>query len=79
MLWYRPGMPTVLLTPAEVSKRIHISEYTLRMWRRADRGPPFIVVGERTPRYPEEKLERWIEARTKGDDVPAVVQGDEVA
>lgn len=72
-------MGTVLLKPAEVSKRIHISEHTLRLWRREDSGPPFIIVGERTPRYIESELEQWVRDRKRGDKTSTDAPDDEVA
>lgn len=67
-----------LLTPAEVSKRTQVSVNQLRLWRKAGQGPPYVQMGPKSARYPEDMLDAWIDARLHGD-VPEAPNADEVA
>ena len=60
------AMAPNLLTPSQVSELLTISEFTLRQWRKAGKGPPYVILGKNVPRYPEDALEQWIRDRTKG-------------
>jgi len=59
----RPEQELLFLTPEELVARYRgeVTSGTLRNWRCAGRGPPFIKVG-RAVLYPLEDLETW-EAR----------------
>ena len=60
-----------LLTEQEVADRLTVKVATLRDWRTDKKGPPYTkLVG--TIRYPEDKLDNWVDqqlidhAKTKG-------------
>ena len=59
------GDMTKLLKTSEVTERIQMTTKTLRRWRMAGEGPPWVQLG-RTVRYPADKLEAWLAARTVG-------------
>ncbi len=50
-----------LLTIAEVSERLGLGVVTLRQIRQAGTGPPFIVLGHRTVRYPRAGLDAYLD------------------
>jgi hypothetical protein len=49
-----------LWTPEEVAGHLRVAKETLREWRRLDQGPPVVMVGLHTPRYPENGLMMFI-------------------
>ncbi|MHB1282565.1 MAG: helix-turn-helix transcriptional regulator [Metallibacterium scheffleri] len=51
-----------LLDERELAARLHVSVSTLRNWRVARRGPPFVKLGLRAVRYRLADVERFIEA-----------------
>jgi excisionase family DNA binding protein len=50
-----------LLTTAQLSERLQVSESTLRRWRTEGTGPSVVRVG-RAVRYRWRDVERWLEA-----------------
>jgi hypothetical protein len=61
-------MEGLLMTPTELSQRLHVSIRSLERMRSDGSGPPWIRVsaGRRRGRiaYPEAGLQTWIEQRT---------------
>lgn len=56
-----------MLTPSDVAKRLNVTTATLRQWRMQGGGPPYLDLADKTIRYPESELSRWVESR-KGHD-----------
>lgn len=54
-----------LLTPEEVSRYLRVDRETLRRWKRQRTGPPVILCGPSTPRYPEKGLIIWMRDNTQ--------------
>lgn len=52
------------LTEKAVAEMLNVSKYTLRTWRNRGEGPPAVLLGPRTPRYPRAGLEQWLASRT---------------
>ncbi len=50
------------MTGAEVARRLRLSEWTLRQWRRNGRGPAYIRVG-RLVRYRAADVEAYLAQR----------------
>lgn len=48
-----------LLTPRDVSERLGVRSTTLKRWRIAGGGPPYVKFG-RIVRYPEDRFEAWL-------------------
>lgn len=53
---------TVLLDEKQVAEILRVAVTTLRNWRVARRGPPFVKLGLRAVRYRLADVERFIEA-----------------
>lgn len=54
-----------LYTPEEVAKQLNVSTNTLSNWRVFRKkgileGPPYVVLGNKSVRYPEDKLIEWV-------------------
>lgn len=62
--------PEPLLAPKAVSRMLGVTELTLRNWRKAGSGPPWIKLNGYMIRYDSADLEAWIES-TKTDTAPA--------
>ena len=60
------GVPT-LLTPAELSQRLRISEHTLANWRAVGQGPPYVKLGGKI-RYRDFDVDEWIESLVRRTD-----------
>ena len=56
-----------LLTSREVARLLVVSEPTLAHWRSEGRGPRWIEVEHRVPRYSRDDLEAWLRSRRRGD------------
>jgi len=57
----------MLIDTEELARRLGITKYGLRVWRREGKGPPFIKLSERVVRYEEADVEAWIaEQKAKG-------------
>jgi hypothetical protein len=54
-----------LLMPEEVARYLRVDKETLRRWRRRRTGPPVILCGPATPRYPENGLIIWMRDNTQ--------------
>jgi hypothetical protein len=54
-----------LLLPEEVARYLRVDKETLRRWRRQRTGPPVILCGRATPRYPENGLIIWMRDNTQ--------------
>lgn len=55
---------TELLTEAEVADLTRIPAATLATWRHRHKGPPFVQLGARTPRYVRAEVLAWIAERS---------------
>jgi predicted DNA-binding transcriptional regulator AlpA len=55
-------MPTILLDPVIVAKRLHTSPRNLLYMEKRREAPPSIKIGK-LRRYPEDRLDAWIEAK----------------
>ena len=53
-----------LLTPAEVAARLRIKPDTLQKMRRYGRGPRYVMIGSKTPRYKQSEVQAYVDART---------------
>ena len=53
-----------LRTPEEVARYLRVDKETLRRWRRQRTGPPVVLCGPYTPRYPEDALITWMRDNT---------------
>lgn len=47
------------LKPAEVAKRLNVSNRTLTTWRERGQGPAFLDMGPRTVRYTEADVKAY--------------------
>ena len=56
-------MQTNFLTEAQAAEKCNVAEGTMRNWRTKRKGPPYTKV-ESAIRYPEDKLDQWLERRT---------------
>jgi len=63
-------MECILITPTELSQRLHISTRSLERMRADGSGPPFVRVSSGTRRgrigYTESDVRAWLTARTVG-------------
>lgn len=50
----------LLLTPAQVTERLQVSQHLLKHWRLAGEGPKFLRLGHCTIRYPANAVEAWL-------------------
>ena len=50
-----------LLNEKEVIELLSVSKHTLRNWRQSGRGPAYVKVGERSIRYREDVIQKFIE------------------
>ena len=57
-------MSSLLLPPSAVAERVGLSKQTLANWRSLRTGPPWVKLG-RLVRYPEDRLETWLEENAK--------------
>jgi len=48
------------LTTSDVAQVLQLSTWTVRRWRKADVGPPFIKISRRTLRYPRPFFDDWV-------------------
>ncbi len=58
---------TTMLTSNQAALRIGYTVDTLKRWRRKKKGPPYVRLDgtdQGRVRYPEDKLEQWLEERT---------------
>lgn len=62
------------LTPGHVARLLGVTTETLRRWRDAGEGPPWLALAGRTVRYPAGALNAWRAARG-GDGPQAGPQG----
>lgn len=53
-----------LLTPKEVADWLRIKPDTLQKMRRYGRGPRFVMVGSKAPRYKLSEVQAYVDART---------------
>ncbi len=53
-----------MLTTEQVAELMMTHPNRLKNLRHRGEGPPFLRLGERSIRYPEDKLRAWIEAET---------------
>jgi hypothetical protein len=53
-----------LLTTREVAQRLRCSERSVERRREVGDGPPFVKHGKKVL-YPEDKLGKWLETRTR--------------
>ena len=60
-----------LLDEQELAARLNISVSTLRNWRVARRGPPFVKLGLRSVRYRLADVEGFIQAGERGAQMGA--------
>lgn len=51
------------LTPKQAAEELHISDSTLKLWRRNGTGPPCFK-NQGKILYSKEKLDNWIEGHT---------------
>lgn len=58
------------MTSREVSAAIGVPDNTLRHWRCAGTGPPFIRIGQAV-RYRLRDLEQWLDERTVRTGAPS--------
>lgn len=58
-----------LLTERQAAEILGVSEHTLRNWRYADKGPPYVKLVFQV-RYSEKELLKYIEERTRLLDLP---------
>lgn len=49
-----------LLTFREVAAILKLNPQTMIEWRRSDRGPKWVRIGQKTVRYRRSDLEAWI-------------------
>jgi predicted DNA-binding transcriptional regulator AlpA len=59
----REGQSKVLLSEVQLAEQWGISRITLRKWREAKKGPPYVRLG-RSIRYPEDSATKWQNSRT---------------
>lgn len=53
-----------LLKDVEAAEKLGVKVQTLRNWRMMGTGVPYVRVGDRSIRYSEEDLKKYIDART---------------
>lgn len=56
-----------LLTSKEVAGILAVTEPTLARWRSEGKGPSWIELGHRVPRYRMSDLETWVWMQRRGD------------
>lgn len=56
-------MTARLLRPSEVAQILDVPEGTLSNWRYERKGPEYVKIG-RSVRYPEDKLNRFLDRHT---------------
>jgi hypothetical protein len=64
----------VPLTEAQAARRAGVSKGTLRRWRSAGKGPPWLKLGDTRGaaiRYDSEVLQHWLVSRRKGENQAA--------
>lgn len=49
---------TILLTPEQVSDRLHVSTRTLERWRATGYGPPYRKLGRKVA-YDQSEVDEW--------------------
>ena len=52
-----------LLLPSEVAQYLRLSPWTLLVWRRKRKGPPWMKLGRNRVRYTRVGLQRWLRSR----------------
>lgn len=57
-----------IVEPSEIATRLLVKDTTLRDWRSAGVGPPYIKVGPRQVRYSRAAVEEWLARRTVAGD-----------
>jgi len=55
---------TTMLTSNQAALRVGYTVDTLKRWRRKKKGPPYVRIDSQRVRYPQDKLEQWLEERT---------------
>jgi predicted site-specific integrase-resolvase len=53
-----------LLTECQAARRLGIATITLRLWRRAGKGPKYVQLG-RTIRYTSEAISEYVAAKER--------------
>ncbi|QGN33949.1 AlpA family transcriptional regulator [Microlunatus sp. Gsoil 973] len=56
-----------LLKPKEVAELFSLSEPTLARWRSEGKGPVWVQVAHRVPRYRVRDLETWVRSHKRGE------------
>lgn len=51
-----------MLTTKDVAARLNVAEVTVKQWRGAGKGPPFVKLGTAI-RYDPQQLDAWIAER----------------
>ena len=54
----------VMLSSNQARLRVGVTVDTLKRWRRKKKGPPYVRIDSQRVRYPQDKLEQWLEERT---------------
>lgn len=54
----------ILLTPEQTAERLGVTVGTLANWRTAGDGPPYVKMGSKLVRYPEDDLRSWLTENT---------------
>ena len=54
-------METTYMTTAEVAELFKVKPLTVRRWRQAKSGPPYLKLGHATIRYERAKVLEWAE------------------
>jgi len=68
------------LTTMDVAQSLRCSVSTLKRWRRRLQGPPWVLIGFRSVRYPAAGLEAWMSSRARvGGGSPASQQTSRVS
>jgi len=68
------------LTTMDVAQSLKCSVSTLKRWRRRLQGPPWVLIGFRSVRYPAAGLEAWMSSRARvGGGSPASQQTSRVS
>jgi hypothetical protein len=60
------GAHAHLLTSFEVGAFLRVSRWTLRDWRKAGKGPPFLKISRQVVRYPVAGLKRFLNQHLRG-------------
>lgn len=51
------------LTERQVAQMLGFSQRTLANWRKVKKGPPWVLLADRSVRYSKIALNKWIESR----------------